>query len=783
MGKQEESEIDIIENIKKEIALSEEKRREKRFQHNVAVLKQGNLAVFENEEFVLSFVDYLSNTLEIPENELKTLLSGMSQGALSENKCIKERSVMLLTLSADYIFSQNNSDLIINILDIFLGWIEYEKDFITGFTVIMKKLEEIVFRLIETNSWSDVERVLTKLSLIQKNKIQKKKVFSGLVNATFNRIVSETLLKTLAENILEGGESLQIYKNIFLLSGKNGVSFLLEQLSRCSDNQERMELINLISSFGYTASPILVEYLQKEPSSLLVCNILHIMAEIGDQQLYGYLRKYLDHDDSRIQHEAVRCIFKLEGQDLSFRIGEALERVDDPMKCKIIRQLAESDADQSDTVRILQKLSRKRLQTKTPQCLELLKTVAAVLKKYPLPESVELLEEMSKECEEQQPELEQLEFQVKESLRILRPRLRHSTRETDNAMETIFFDEDPDLRQSTYQKIRETNEHINVLYQSGDIEGAGKFIYKEAISAAQQKDFHTAESLRDRLIEINPMALKDAIELGEFIDAEKERNMETQYLQIWQGLQEKLAKVEVNELFNSLRKEYFPKDSILVRSGEIDDSLYFLNSGYIGLSSVSGNNETFLKRMQPGDLIGGEHFFSVSVWTVTLKALTEVEVQVLSREIFEKITEIYPHIETVLQEHYYQQENIVTLLEMAGDDRRESPRYPVTLFIRNMLLDPYGDREQRPFTGELMDISEGGLAFVVILSKKDNAKLLLGRQVITIIPLAGQKEIQCLGVIVGVRLFKNDVNNFSVHVRLFKKIEQSALKQLIGMWE
>ncbi|WP_457575565.1 hypothetical protein, partial [Desulfomarina sp.] len=183
MEKREVGEIEIIENIKKEIALSEEKRKEKRFQHNVAVLKQGNLSVFENEEFVLSFVDYLSNTLEIPEDELKTLLAGMSQGALSENGRIKERSVMLLTLSADYIFSQNNNDLIINILDIFLGWIEYENDFITGFTVIMKKLEEIVFRLIETNSWSDVERVLTKLSLIQKNKIPKKKVISGLVNA------------------------------------------------------------------------------------------------------------------------------------------------------------------------------------------------------------------------------------------------------------------------------------------------------------------------------------------------------------------------------------------------------------------------------------------------------------------------------------------------------------------------------------------------------------------------------------------------------------------------
>jgi CRP-like cAMP-binding protein len=627
-----------------------------------------------------------------------------------------------------------------------------------------------------------VESVLTKLSLIQKKKIPKKKVISGLVSSTLNRILSGSFLENLTRKILDSNEPEELHKNIFLLSGKTGVRFLLKELKGCSDNQERMQIINLITAFGYTASPVLVESLNNDPPPLLVCNILHIMADIGDQQLYGYLRKYLDHQDTRIQHEAVRCIFRLEGQDLSFRIGEALERVDDPLKCKIVRQLAESDTDQNDTVRILQELSWKRLETRTPQCLELLKTIAAVLKNFPIPESAELLEEMQKRCANQ-PELDQLEFQIKESLRILRPRLRHSTREAENTIETIFFDTDPGIKQSTFQKLKEINEHINALLKSGDIEQAGDFIYKESIKAAQQKDFHSAESLRDRLIEINPMALKDAIDLGEMIDAEKERNMETQYLQIWKNLQEKLAKVEVNELFNSLRKEYFPKDSIIVHSGEIDDSLYFLNSGYIGLSSVSGKNETFLKRMQPGELLGGEHFFSVSVWTVTLKALTEVEVQVLSRDIFEKITEMHPHIETVLREHYAKQENINTLLEMAGDDRRETPRYPVTLFIRNMLLDPYGDREKKTFTGELMDISEGGLAFVVRISRKDNAKLLLGRQVVTIIPLGRQKEIQCQGVIVGVRLFKNDINNFSVHVRLFKKLEQTALKQLVGMWE
>ena len=55
---------------------------------------------------------------------------------------------------------------------------------------------------------------------------------------------------------------------------------------------------------------------------------------------------------------------------------------------------------------------------------------------------------------------------------------------------------------------------------------------------------------------------------------------------------------------------------------------------------------------------------------------------------------------------------IPDLVRMAGSDRREYPRYPVSLIINNMLLDPFGQTGKKTFRGEMIDISKGGLGFL-----------------------------------------------------------------------
>ena len=131
---------------------------------------------------------------------------------------------------------------------------------------------------------------------------------------------------------------------------------------------------------------------------------------------------------------------------------------------------------------------------------------------------------------------------------------------------------------------------------------------------------------------------------------------------------------------------------------------------------------------------------------------------------------------------YCQNYNIVAdLLKMTGADRREYPRYSVSVIISNMLLDPYGNAVKKTFRGELIDISRGGLCFSIHISSLENARTLLGRQIVSEIKLSGGDILKCFGVIVGVKYTERAMQDFSVHVKFYRTLEQAAVMQVVNL--
>jgi len=234
---------------------------------------------------------------------------------------------------------------------------------------------------------------------------------------------------------------------------------------------------------------------------------------------------------------------------------------------------------------------------------------------------------------------------------------------------------------------------------------------------------------------------------------------------------------EFNQLYYAQRQENYHKGDVIVQCGETDSNLYFLNSGYISLNCNVGGKEIFLKKMQPGNVLGGDQFFSPSVWTVTLRALGEIQVNVLEHALLEKISENYPGIEKKLRRYCQKYAHVRELLKMSGDDRREYPRYSVDLPVQNVLLDPYGNKGNRTFIGQLFDISKQGLAFTIRISNRNSARLLLGRHIMTTIIIGDEELPQQNGLIVRVRQHEPIMNDFSVHVKLSKEIDEISFKK------
>jgi hypothetical protein len=237
-----------------------------------------------------------------------------------------------------------------------------------------------------------------------------------------------------------------------------------------------------------------------------------------------------------------------------------------------------------------------------------------------------------------------------------------------------------------------------------------------------------------------------------------------------------------NVLYSVLGQEAYQKGDTIVRAGETDDVLYFLNDGYVSVNCLCGANVNFLKRLGPGSILGGEQFFSASVWTVTLKALSPVHFQVLDHAKFLKVAEEFLGIEEELRQYCQKYAGVPDLLRMSGDDRREYPRYRVSLFTQNLLLDPYGNKSKRSFRGELLDISRNGLAFIIKISSRNNAKMLLGRQILTTLQQnSGEVLSECSGVVVGVRYHDMIAKDSTVHIKLSQKIEDAVFARILAL--
>lgn len=403
-----------------------------------------------------------------------------------------------------------------------------------------------------------------------------------------------------------------------------------------------------------------------------------------------------------------------------------------------------------------------------------------ILRAFPEQKSIDLLGFLRREYEKV-PESDHLLLQIDQSLKILTPQLRHSRQRLENTEDDVSFESDPRQQQIAFNKAAKTEEAVRKLIRRGESKRAGELLYEHALAAGRERDFVTAEMLRDRILEVNPMALAEVIELGEWIEEQKTTLICSHHIEIWSNLYDEMATEEFNALYQGLRHEDYRKGELIIQAGESDDSLYFLNSGFIGLHCIIGGNEHFLKRMGPSDVLGGEQFFSASVWTVSLRALSDVQVQVLDQDAFRTIAENFPEFGEKLQKYCGKYAKVPELLKMSGDDRREFPRFPVTLLTKNYLRDPYGAQGSRHFNGALIDISRNGLAFAIKISSRKNTRLLLGRQIVSEIQAEGESLMHCSGVIVGVRTQDADSQNFTVHVKLSKDIDDSVLKQIVTM--
>lgn len=320
---------------------------------------------------------------------------------------------------------------------------------------------------------------------------------------------------------------------------------------------------------------------------------------------------------------------------------------------------------------------------------------------------------------------------------------------------------------------------IEQYLSEGDQDAAVKALFDLIVECAKRHDFKKAEALRDKLLEVAPMALSEISRSGDIIDEEKSRSIDEGHRKIWSELYRNLTTEEANELYFAMKENVYKKGETIFSIGDDDNKLYFLDSGEVKMIYSKDDGGT-LKILEPGDIAGEDTFFyATALKTVSLTANTEAKLLSLDRKILVHWKENFPGLEQKLREYCDKSGPIYEILLKKGMNRRRNKRKKLKGKVAVQLLTPSGTPSGKQFLGSLCDISISGMSFTFKLSNNEVAHKLLGSKIKTqlVVPDGNtSKRIEQIGKIVGIGY--HVLSDHSIHIRFDHP--DITIKKLIG---
>jgi len=321
---------------------------------------------------------------------------------------------------------------------------------------------------------------------------------------------------------------------------------------------------------------------------------------------------------------------------------------------------------------------------------------------------------------------------------------------------------------------------INELLELGQKAQAIAFILQLITNRAKTKQFKKAEQLRDRLLQIDSMALTESIRAAEIIEEEKNASISDEFSSTWKGLLTGFSSNEFASLYHATSQRTYPDGESVVRCGDILPTLFFVNNGRLKINVLSNGREVPLKIVGPGEILGSESFFEASVWTVTIIS-KGASLSLLTWEKLQSDKETYQILQEKLKEFCTRFPSFSTFFTKTNRTRRQFERKKLPGQVAIDLLDQNGKDKGLAAKGELLDLSRGGVALTLRFNKKSNASALLGQKVrVGIRPDATAALLQRVGKVMAVRCFDFVGNDYSLHVEFESELSNSEIHQAVG---
>lgn len=772
------------EKAKKMIEKGEEDRKKQRVEAGIAALLAGNTASLKSVEVLEALPGVVRELKERNDSDrLEKIVEFLAEEIRTTGRGTLLKSA---TAVVEILLVDGHDHLSEHLLRALLAWVKKTENSDETFERVVLLLELVMQQCWKEGRESFGDEILTFFHEVRTEKIVRPAKMRSIVANIQDRNIRRSSLPELLNTCLFDPENKEAgYRLVF--QGPVALQFLVESLIMSQNAEHRFKIIDLLTYDSRFVPEIVRGRLQEHMPWYGKRNLVKLLAETGGEKDAEAVLPYLNHEDFRVQREALICIYKIGGEKRKKLLLTALDDSSELIKIQIIKVLgrfcdAEVAGHLAELLNGFELFSEKNRNALLLQILDTLgrcssavalKSVRNFINGFKSRSGRKLSIQVKNEAEKV------LRFLEKDQEMFKKKHIQAAQLRKKAIRQTVWKrNPPPGLKIITGLQEEAT---IRSLLDQGENEAARTKLVEFIRHMARMKKFVQAEKLRDWLIEIDNTALTDIIAAAEIIAEEKVAAIDQEHLEIWNDLYDFLTTEEFSELYHSLHHKKIRNEEVIVHQGTLQSALYFINSGKVKLYYDARGDRVLLKTLGAGEIIGAGAFFDASVWTISVVSVGMTEISVLKFEKTARWKSEYPALESRLRDFCSKFESTADVVRQSSHDRRHHKRYTLSGRVEVLLLDSRGMSSGIRVRGELIDISAGGISYLQRISKKENARLILGRKVKITLSFEARHSGNVVfeGDILAAKEVPGPESDFSVHVRFDTELDPAHVDKII----
>lgn len=746
---------------------------------------QGDMSPLSDSKVMESIPGVISKYFaDGKDQSAMNLIDRIADGLLCESVKDRALSSSVLLAIAEVFIAENRDAELSKLASRLNIWVKFETEATFNFKAVCQMLQNYTRSLLSSLKFSEANTILETFSFISSGKIPKNKDIKQVAETVLRNIATEKVFKLVFDEFIDNSknEGKNAYYTLVRL-GEASVVPLLDLLRASEDMSQRVRVINTLTEIGAPALPHIIERIRAGSAWFYMRNLIKLLSDMGSPEHLDILKPLLTHANDKIPKLALNCAFDIGGDQRLKFFTHALKIDDYSVKitaADLIGKLGNEDG----VFPLCQALKIKATGTVEAKN-ELDITICAALKRIGSKKAIPALKTIETQkgilgMSAFSPELRQAASNTLKYLQEMVAKVEQVKSKSADDKKKAGKGETSTDELLTADPAR-LEALVDEYVKRKNIQEAVKLLYKMTIRFAREKNFNKAEELREKLFNVDPMALGEIVRTGDVIEEEKKNAVLNDYMNIWGNLYERLTNEEANALFYSVKPKEFPADHTLIAQHQKNATLFFINRGQLKIVYAQDNNEIFLKMIGAGDIAGEETFFPITVSTVSLISMSRVKVGCLDRETLKDLDEKHPGLEEKLVAYCSMGGGINSLVTKKGLERRQQKRISLAGKTMVQLLDLQVKPIGKPFKGTILDISTGGISFSIKASNRETTRLLLGRKINMTIGIQTKTapiELHGMGTIIGARERKE--NRFSLHLKFDNPIMESKMIEIVS---